>query len=229
MPVSALLRRFVPAPVRNRLRKTMLRRGWRRLALATEDRRVLEQVILPDVARRAEIQRILFVGVGWYTEAYERYFLRKRGYWTLDIDPAQALFGAPGGRHFGDSATNVSSHFGEGSLDLIVCNGVFGWGLNERADVERAFDGFYRALRPGGIFLLGWNDIPVHTPFLPDETAALRRFEPYAFPALGTDRLCVANTDNRHTYHFYVKPGSDAAPPIPAPDGKRAGVITHSG
>src|SRR5262249_25293794 len=147
----------------------------------------------------------LFVGVAWYTESYERFFLRKHAYWTLDIEPAEALFGAPRGRHIVDSATNASAHFAEGSLDLVVCNGVFGWGLNGREDVEKAFDAFYRVLRRGGILLLGWNDIPPHNPFPPDETAALQRFQPSAFPPLGTDRY-LTDTDNRHVFHFYCRP-----------------------
>jgi SAM-dependent methyltransferase len=227
MPAKALLRRVVPAPARNHLRKTLLRWGWRRYGLPTADRRALEQIILPDLARRSDIQRVLFVGVAWYTESYERFFFRKRAYWTLDIEPAQALFGAPGGRHIVDSAANVSAHFAEGCLDLIICNGVFGWGLDDRDDVERAFDGFYRALRPAGVFLLGWNDIPPHTPFLPDDTAALRRFKPYTFRPLGTECLCLPETDNQHTYSFYSKPDAISLPTISIEGRQRAAAITQ--
>ena len=58
-------------------------------------------------------------------------------------------------RHIVDRLENVTRHFGEGALDLIVCNGVFGWGLDDPDGVDEAFRGCHRCLRAGGVFVLG--------------------------------------------------------------------------
>src|SRR5882724_8239237 len=52
------------------------------LHLNTDDRRVLEKVILPYFASQSEFLRILFVGCDWYTKPYGKYFKEKE-YWTI--------------------------------------------------------------------------------------------------------------------------------------------------
>ena len=98
------------------------------------------------------------------------------------MDPAAARYGAR--RHIVDTLENICAHFPAGELDAIVCNGVFGWGLDERAAVERAFGGWFECLRPGGVFVLGWNDVPDHCPFPPRDSRSLGRFVPWTFPPL---------------------------------------------
>src|SRR5882762_2282845 len=67
-----------------------LRRGIMSLGidlyLRTDDRRVLEQIILPYFAERSEFSRVLFVGCDWYTRGYARIF-RAKTYITLEIEP----------------------------------------------------------------------------------------------------------------------------------------------
>jgi len=114
----------------------------------SRDRKILHRTILPYFAERAEFQRVLFIGCDWYTRGYRRLFAH-RDYWTLDFDPAKQRFGAP--QHIVDSMTNVGGHFAPGSVDLILCNGVFGYGLNDAAPVAQAFHGCYECLRVGGV------------------------------------------------------------------------------
>lgn len=172
---------------------------------ASEDRRVLEQIILPYLAAQPDLGRVLFVGCAWYTRGYRKIF-KDRAYITLEMDPAAARYGAR--RHIVDTLENIGAHFPAGGLDAIVCNGVFGWGLNERTAVERAFGGCFECLRPGGVFVLGWNDAPAHRPFPPLESHSLRRFAPWTFPPLAASVWPTA-TYNRHTYGFYRKVASN--------------------
>lgn len=167
----------------------------------TEDRRVLEQVILPELSAREDFSRILFIGCDWYTRTYARLFPR-HAFWTLDVDPDKARYGAS--RHVTSCVTHVDRHFGRGEIDVIVCNGVFGWGLNERNDVEKAFWAFHRVMRPGGVFVLGWNDTPRRAPVCLDDCLSLRAFMRYEFPPLGRSRFLTA-TPYRHTYDFYLR------------------------
>lgn len=174
----------------------------------SEDRRILETVILPHLAARSDVRRVLFVGCAWYTRGYRKIFTRQ-DYSTLEIDPRAARYGAK--HHVVDSLANVRRHFPAGGLDAIICNGVFGWGLDDKPTLEQAFDGCFDCLRDGGIFVFGWNDEPAHCPFPPQSARSLQRFTPYPFPPLAVTELLTA-TGNRHTFSFYRK-----EPPPPRP------------
>lgn len=168
----------------------------------TDDRRVLQTVILPHFARQPGITKVLFVGCAWYTRGYRRFF-PPQAYWTLDSDPGRRRYGAR--QHVTDSLANVGVHFGEATLDLILCNGVFGWGLNAPAEVEQAFDGCYHSLRPRGVLVVGWNDIPERRPFPLEAVRSLQQISALVFPPLQSARYLTANP-NRHTFDFYEKP-----------------------
>jgi hypothetical protein len=171
------------------------------LYLVQDDRRVLQTIIFPYFADRAEFSKVLFIGTAWYTRGSRRFF-EDGEYWTLEIDPALSKYGSK--HHIVDSFANVSDHFPAGEFDLIVCNGVFGSGLNAKPDVESAFQGSHYCLRDGGIFILGWNDIPEKRPFGLEESESLRLFAPYVFPPLNAAGFLTANP-NRHTFNFYIK------------------------
>jgi len=163
------------------------------------DRRVLECTIMPALDRK---QPILFVGTHWYTARYKRMY-RDLDLHTMDYDPQQARFGAD--HHITDSLENVARHFARQSLGSIVCNGVFGWGLNSRESVQQAFDSCYELLKPGGWLIVGWNDIPSRKPFDLSEVPALNRFDRVPFPGIDREEIALA-TYNRHVFSFYRPP-----------------------
>jgi hypothetical protein len=169
--------------------------------MRTEDRRIMETIILPYFAKRTDLRRVLFVGCAWYTRGYDRVF-RGKDYWTIEVDATRAKYGSK--KHVVDSVANLRRHFGRGEFDLIICNGVFGFGLNERADVERTFRACFECLREGGVLVHGWNDIPERVPFPLSECESLALFDRYVFPPLATAEYLTA-IFNRHTYSFYVK------------------------
>ncbi|MGE0608335.1 MAG: hypothetical protein AB7O62_14665 [Pirellulales bacterium] len=165
------------------------------------DRRVLERVILPHLAHGHEFARVLFVGCAWYTQHYAQLFESKE-FWTLELDPTRQKFGAK--RHIVDSLENLSLHFSPDSLDAIVCNGLLGWGLNDKQLIERAFGACVDCLRPGGVFVLGWDDVELRRPCPPQECASLQRMKPHVFEPLSTTQY-VTKTASRHTYDFFEK------------------------
>jgi thymidylate kinase len=170
--------------------------------LKGDDRRVLEQIIFPHVLLDDAYQRILFVGCDWYTSGYNGRFEKTKSYWTIDIKPSHAKYGAK--RHIIDSLQNLEQHFGAGTFDLILCNGVFGWGLDANADVEQAFQACHKCLRHGGVLVVGWDDIEEKRPFPLQDCQSLRAFDPFVFPPLGTAEY-LTDTSFRHTYTFYSK------------------------
>ncbi|MEO6992522.1 MAG: class I SAM-dependent methyltransferase [Lacunisphaera sp.] len=171
--------------------------------LGTRDRTVLEGQILPWLSTQPAIERVLFVGCEWYTYGYRKWF-PTQSYWTLDYAPEKKVFGSRH-LHLVDSMSNLAAHFAPASLDLVICNGVFGWGLNAPTDIEVAFASVHRALRPGGLFLLGWNDTPKYRPVPIKSIAALREFSPAVLAPLGTSQF-LTKGPNRHTYSLFRKP-----------------------
>jgi len=179
--------------------------------LPSADRRLLESTILPQLGARADTWRVTFVRTACYTKPYANFFEGKEDL-RHDRVTQHARFGART-RHIVDRLENVGAHFKPSTLDLVVCNGVFGWGLDDRHDVERAFDGIFECSRPGGLFVLGWDDVPEHRPFRPEATAAVQRFAPYYFEPLAGTRYAFRDDDAkvdasgcRHVFDFYQKP-----------------------
>jgi SAM-dependent methyltransferase len=174
--------------------------GWD-LTLDTDDRRVLDGVILPYFAAAPEFAKVLFVGCDWYTRRYNRIFA-DREYWTIDKDPGRRKYGAD--RHVTDLLQHLGRHFPGAYFDLVLCNGVLGWGLDDRDEAEEAFAACWGSLREGGVFVLGWNDVPRRRPFAPEESASLSRFKPYLFPPFRSSRYTTRST-NRHIFDFFLK------------------------
>ncbi|MEO8358930.1 MAG: methyltransferase domain-containing protein [Vicinamibacteria bacterium] len=169
----------------------------------TLDRKALDGEILPHFSADPRYQRVLFVGCDWYTRHYEAMF-RDRNYTTLEVDPGRARFG--GRNHVVGDLASLGKYFPDGSLDLIVCNGVIGWGLDQPAAIETAMSACVRALSPGGALILGWNDIPEKTPVPLDQIAALRELEPFPAPFLDVVRT---KTYNHHSFKVLRRPLSN--------------------
>ena len=169
--------------------------------LHTEDRRILEQVILPEYARRSDIARVLFVGCAAYTQRYGEIF-GGREYWTIDPVARKSRYGSE--RHIVDQLQNLGRHVQPGYFDLVVCNGVLGWGLNALEDADTAFAACHTHLRAGGDLLLGWNDIAPRNRVVPASVPALRRFDSGRF---GPSQIAhwVIDAPNHHVFDFYRK------------------------
>lgn len=164
------------------------------------DRIVLEKIIFPELIRDTRMQSILFVGCAWYTLHYPRIF-RNKDFYTLEIDPAAAAFGSAS--HIVGSCESIASHFSKGQLDCIVFNGVFGFGLNEPEGLDRTLRGMHHALRPGGLLVFGWNDLPSTAPFPPDSVSGWHDFDAAVFAPLGT-HCHVSGGNNGHRYQFFL-------------------------
>ncbi len=175
-----------------------------KLLLNSPDRRILEDVILPHLISKSDMQRILFVGCDWYTKSYEKSF-RNKDYWTIDVDENKKKYGSK--KHIVGCLQGLSAHIESNYFDLIICNGVFGRGMNTRKDAEDSFNQCFRALREEGILVFGWSDVNHLRPFpVIDECQSLQKLEPYYFAPLSTSKYLTPDCERRHTYNFYFKP-----------------------
>jgi len=182
---------------RTRILRHLLRRPD---PLHTCDRAVLERVIFRHYAEAADIRSVLFVGCDWYTRHYPRAYFRSKNYWTLDCDPRARKFGAR--QHLTAPLQALGEHLPPAYFDLILCNGVYGYGLSSKEQCELAFAACYRGLRGGGHLILGWDDIPERSPVPLEELRSLALFDKHRFDPLGTWRY-LTDTPYRHTYDFY--------------------------
>lgn len=161
-----------------------------------EDRNVLETIIFPYVLSKFDPQKILDIGREDYQHFYNEFF-KDRTLWTLDFDPKREEFGS--NNHITDNVANLEHHFKENEFDFILMNGVFGWGLNSKPAVNNAFEAIYKVLKPGGIFILGYNDAPVPL----EGIKGLSLLKKYYFKPLKGETFCCTNGD--HKYNFYIK------------------------
>lgn len=126
------------------------------------DRRALAETYIPAVAARGG--RILWVGCRRYTvndyQALERDGAEA---WTTDIDPRAARWGRTGRHRTGD-IRQADRLFDDLRFDAVVCNGVLGFGVNDREDQERALAAMAAILKPKGLLLLGWNSDRIADP-----------------------------------------------------------------
>ncbi|MBR8835178.1 MAG: methyltransferase domain-containing protein [Stigonema ocellatum SAG 48.90 = DSM 106950] len=183
--------------------------GWE-MPIINHDRYILEQKIIPYFVAHEEFAKVLFVGCAHYTKHYEKWFTKKE-YWTIELNPMKKIYGAK--NHIVGSLSDLKLHFPDNVFDLIICNGVFGWGLNEREEVEKAFGGCFDCLRQGGVLIIGWNDMPESKPFPLETCESLSQFQPYFFPPLSTSQYVnLEDKTDQHVYNFYVKPVSNPEP-----------------
>lgn len=129
-------------------------RTTRRLE-ALSDRQALLRTYLPFFARRGG--RILWIGCRDYTAAYPA-LLEAQGaeVWTTELDPTQARWGREGRHRTGDMLS-LAELFSDLSFDAVICNGVFGHGVDSPEAQADGLAAIASVLEPGGFLLLGWN------------------------------------------------------------------------
>jgi hypothetical protein len=169
--------------------------------IISHDRLLLEETILPYFSRDTAVQKVLFVGCSAYTQRYKDLF-RNQEYWTIDPKRVKQKYGSE--RHIVDSITNIGKYVVKNYFDVVIMNGVIGFGLNRIGDIEHAIDACYEVLASTGILLVGWNDVPRHTPIDIRKIQAIRKFCEYHFEPL---QACHYRTEGwqGHTFSFYQK------------------------
>jgi hypothetical protein len=159
-----------------------------RLVREFKDRRILrlpsriflEATVIPALARAGR-RRMLSVGTRSYNRTlYQRCVAEGIAVWSIDLDPAAAAYGAPAG-HFVGSICDVDKLATGTAFDVIVFNGVLGWGVNTPEDALTALAAIKTVASPDALMFLGWN--PGKTDGA--EVAAIReRLTPLALDAI---------------------------------------------
>lgn len=140
-------------------------------------------------------QKILFVGTHRYTKAYETFFSRQN-FMTIDRDPQMAKYGAK------THQTVDVTHLQETGFDVIVLNGVIGFGLDKFDDIRAAALKLRNSLKPGGWLVLGTHP----SVFSPDVAAVFSHlFLQTTFPPTGETfhQFKFPLSSQIHEYRFF--------------------------
>lgn len=173
-----------------------------KVRLKTNDRIQLEQLIFNEIINNPRLHSILFVGCDYYNKHYSDFFLDK-DYWTIEPSIKRSKYGSKD-HHISDYIQNLEKYDKQIFFDVIIMNGVYGWGLNAQEDIEKAILCCYDSMKKDGIFILGWNNIPQRTPVPLETIKELRLFKLHNFIP-GTNSRLEANTANNHIFDFYIK------------------------
>jgi hypothetical protein len=170
-----------------------------RAILLLPDRQYLEQVILPALASLSP-QRVVDIGVEWYTQSHGCGFPADCEYWTLDMRPEVACYGSEG-RHIIGNALEIDTFFAPGSLDVVLLNGLFGFGINQVSDQERTIRALRVVLRTGGRLLVGWDrgQGPIKDPL---ELESIQRYFAHLPPPGLSSRVTLPGSS--HIYDWFV-------------------------
>lgn len=181
-------------------RAEVLHVAWKHGKYTPPDRKLLEQEILPALAAASE--RVLFVGVQWYTARYRAIFEGKT-FATIDPKAELAEFGSE--MHAVDFVENVNAHFAETTFDAVVMNGVIGYGLNDAQKIDAALAALAHKMTKGGVLVLGVNEEkPSHVD--PSKVPAASLFEPSGFATFEPKVVVeVPFRERTHTFLFWKK------------------------
>jgi hypothetical protein len=169
--------------------------------LDSPDRKILETIIFPEFYSSKMNLKILFVGCEWYTAHYKDYFV-DQDFWTIDFNKSVARFGSA--NHIIDKLENLDHHFERDSFDIIICNGILGFGTDDPINAEIVFNKCFSTLKDNGVFLLGWNKSHAAVSNDPRNIESLQQFQPMVFKALRTNRYFVSH-GSTHVFDFYLK------------------------
>lgn len=179
------LKHLIPRTVRKEVYAWLLQRAIRHYP----DRVYLREFIVADILRRG-IKRVLSIGCRKYcVEVTNRLSAAGLDVWTLDIDPEAARWGAR--RHVIGDARRIDEIAQCYGFDCVILNGVFGFGIDSRADIERTLVALSRILRPGSLLVLGWNS---------DRAEAPATYDGGSFYRAGAQRITFDNST--HIYEF---------------------------
>lgn len=132
------------------------------LQMHTEDRFILEKIIFRSLFLDPSVQRILFVGCHRYSSWYWRvFYLSMKKFYTVDPDPSVAQYGSLK-RHFISTFQQLKERpelFG--AFDLIILNGVFGYGINTEDEKKDALKTSASLLSPEGRLLIGFRNAAI--------------------------------------------------------------------
>jgi len=189
---SKLLMRFYRTKHRNIVYKT------------SAVRKYFEYRILPHFRADKRFQRILIVGIAEFTQHYSTFFKRKEFVRTIDTDPEVTSFSSEE-IHIVDSIENIDQYVDDNCFDLILMNGVYGWGLSSEKALQKSLEHVHKVMKPDGVLLFGWNEMEQYDPLNIRSKNYFHVFTPYMFNGKSEIKIPPSKNPKQHVFSFYKK------------------------
>lgn len=167
-------------------------------------RNYFEYTLLPNFHNDPKFQRILMVGVARFTQHYLPYFKNKEHLRTIDTDPEVARYSKTE-IHIVDSIENIDQHADGDTFDLVLMNGVYGWGLSGEDSLKKSLDAVHKVMKKDGVLLFGWNEMDEYDPLQIRSKTYFDSFRPYEFDGRTEIKLPQSRNPKNHVYSFYKK------------------------
>lgn len=146
----------------------------------------------------------LFVGLDKHNWHYPR--LLSVDFHSLDLKKKNAVYGRRG-RHKVGNAMQMAELYAENAFDVVVANGLIGFGVDTQADFHRLIAQCHWVLKPGGLLVLGYNDRLERAPF-PVDVDGNGGFDEFVPDIVGVrGARHHMDDEHRHVYVFSRKTG----------------------
>ena len=173
--------------------------------LRTLDRSFLEKKVFKylNTLPNNQKSKLLFIGVEYYTRHY--YSKLNFDVTTIDIDPDKKKYGNRH-KHIVGSATEINSFFPKNYFNVIVANGLLGYGMNGKLEFDKMLSQCHETLVKNGILVLGYNQTPRHLNFDLTDCMNYKLFTDFIpdIDSVKTSNIMV-NSKNNHTFIFLKK------------------------
>lgn len=121
---------------------------------------------------------------------------------TIDIEKKKAIYGNAQ-HHIVGSATELGRYYDAISFDVIIANGLIGFGMNQPEQCDQLLQGAHALLKDDGLLVLGYNDGPDFVNFKVKDTAHYKLFKEFVPNVPGLMQSTFEFGD--HTFVFLKK------------------------
>lgn len=113
------------------------------------------------IHRNCEDRCILSIGTSWYTMLLPE--LVPCHWTTVDVTARARRLAVTSDRHYTiNLADKTQDLYQAKTYDVVIVNGVLGWGVNTLGEATEMLRKLCSYLKPGGLLLIGYNDTPEH-------------------------------------------------------------------
>ena len=144
----------------------------------------------------------LFIGTDKRSWHYRSRFYAK--FFTIDKDPRKAIYGDMH-NHCVGSATELTLQYVRDQFDVIIANGVIGFGVNHIDQCEDLFAGLETIMKSSGVLVLGYSDSPSRIDFKLEHVKSYHLFEKFAPHSNGLEQSEYVFGD--HVFVFLRRAG----------------------
>jgi|TARA_R100001143_G_C3359115_1_gene134452 hypothetical protein len=146
---------------------------------------------------------ILFIGIDRYNWHYPR--LLMGNFHSIDLNPRNKRYGIQK-THTTGSATELTRYYPNSRFDIVIANGLVGYGIDTVDAFDAVLRGCHALLRTQGMLIIGYNDTPDLLSFDPSSAPCMQHFK-MTIPAIpGVDNAYHrTETKTNHTFIFLQK------------------------